>query len=46
MTACRQCAKPAPKVNEYVPPTCGASECQEAEFRANQAENKPRRRRR
>lgn len=32
--ACRQCGKIVPKVNEYVPPACGGSACQEAEYLA------------
>jgi hypothetical protein len=34
---CPHCTAPLRKVGDYVPPTCGKSECQEAEFRANQA---------
>lgn len=35
MATCRQCASTVMVVNEYVPPTCGASECQQAEFQEN-----------
>lgn len=42
---CRQCAKPVKKIGDYVPPTCGKSECQEAEFKANQERAKPKTRR-
>jgi hypothetical protein len=38
---CPHCTTRVKKVGDYVPPTCGKSECQEAEFRANQARNAP-----
>jgi hypothetical protein len=41
---CRQCSARVKKIGDYVPPTCGKSECQEAEFKANQERNKPKRR--
>ena len=42
---CRQCSARVKKIGDYVPPTCGKSECQEAEFKANQERNKPKARR-
>jgi uncharacterized Zn finger protein (UPF0148 family) len=33
-------------IGDYIPPTCGKSECQEAEFKANQLRNKPKSRKR
>jgi hypothetical protein len=41
---CRQCTKPVKKVGHYVPPTCGRSECQEAEAKANAERAKPKKR--
>jgi hypothetical protein len=41
---CPHCAKPLKKVNDYVPPTCGKSECQEAAYRANMERVKPKKR--
>jgi len=32
---CPHCTRPLKKVNEYIPTTCGRSECQEAGYRAN-----------
>lgn len=42
---CRQCTKPVKKIGDYVPPTCGKSECQEAEYKANAERAKPKARR-
>lgn len=42
---CRQCTKPVKKIGDYVPPTCGKSECQEAEYKANMERAKPKARR-
>lgn len=41
MGTCRQCGTRTKKIGSYTPPTCGKSECQEAEFKANQARNAP-----
>jgi hypothetical protein len=43
---CPHCAqKPRNRTGDYVSLTCGASECQEAEYRANRDRNASRRRR-
>ena len=37
---CEHCAdKPRTRIGDYVSPTCGASECQEAEYQANRERN-------
>jgi hypothetical protein len=36
---CPHCEKSRTKTNDYVAPTCGASECQENEYRANRERN-------
>lgn len=33
--SCPHCGEALPRVNEYIPPTCGRSECQEAAYHAN-----------
>lgn len=44
---CPHCAsRPRVKINDYVSVTCTASECQEAEYRANRERCAARRRRR
>jgi hypothetical protein len=42
---CPHCAaKPRTQSGDYVSPTCGASECQESEYRANRERNLRRKR--
>jgi len=41
---CPHCAAPLKKVGDYIPPTCGKSECQEAAYRANKAQYAPKKR--
>lgn len=43
---CPHCTARIKKVGDYTPPTCGKSECQEAEFKASQLRNKKPARRR
>lgn len=44
---CSYCGeRPRTRVNEYTAPTCGASECQQADYQANRERNATRRRRR
>lgn len=44
---CPHCtSRPRIRINQYVSVTCTASECQEAEYRANVGRNTRRRRRR
>jgi hypothetical protein len=43
MHPCPHCGTSRKKTNEYLPPTCGNSTCQESELQSNRERNKERR---
>lgn len=41
---CPHCGKARKRESDYLPPTCGRSECQQAEYQANAERARPKRR--